>query len=197
MTVVRVRSHPGLSIQDCLQALPLVPWALSSSSCVLWFPLPLVLKILQYICINQLIFFFLLLLWTIIPSPQFTLRFTLGVVQQCMFMQYTVLFGTLVSLGLCSFGVCGAGYDTGLLCLWEKWQMLMALGHLRGHGDWWQMACVHHDIYVKHVGLPRDEKLLTLAQQAWYSFRGLSLRKINPTVTTQRDKKDHMTVFHW
>lgn len=62
MTVVRVRSHPGLFIQDCLQALPLVPWALSSSSCVLWFPLPLVLKVSQYILYQSVVLFLLIII---------------------------------------------------------------------------------------------------------------------------------------
>lgn len=61
MTVVRVRSHPGLFIQDCLQALPLVPWALSSSSCVLRFPLPLVLKVSQYILYQSVVLFLLII----------------------------------------------------------------------------------------------------------------------------------------
>lgn len=73
--------------------------------------------------------------------------------------------------------------------------MLRASGHLGGHADLWQVACVLHNIYVKHVYLPNDDKLLTLAKQAWYSFGGLLLRKINTPVIAQRDKKDRWQFF--
>lgn len=72
---------------------------------------------------------------------------------------------------------------------------LRASGHPGGHADLWQVACVLHNIYVKHVSLPNNDKLLTLAKQAWYSFGALLLRKINPAVIAQRDKKDRWQCF--
>lgn len=84
-----------------------------------------------------------------------------------------------------------------LFCWWEKWTSIT--GFRTPWRAWGLMTnvYVHHNTYVKQVYLPRDEKLLTLTKQAWYSFGGLLLRKINPAVTAQGDKKDRMTVFHW
>lgn len=197
MTVVRVRSHPGLFIQDCLQALPLVPWALSSSSCVLRFPLPLILKVSQYILYQSVVLFLLLITMNYCSQSTVYIKVYSWC---CTTMHVYVIHSTFWYPGLLR--------TLFIWCLWSRlWHRTPlfvrevadadGFGTPWRHGDWWQMARVHHDIYVKHVCLPRDEKLLTLAQQAWYSFGGSSLRKINPTVTTQRDKKDHMTVFHW
>lgn len=109
-----------------------------------------------------------------------------------------MLHAEIVSWEFCSPGFCWAGCEhTGLSCLWEHQAMLRAFGHLRGHGDRWQMACVPHNTHVQHVCLPNNDKLLTLAKQTWYSLGALLLRKINPSVTAHRDKRDRMTGFHW